>query len=88
MPVRWVYIRKDGTMVRTPDDSEWDDLPAATDNVNPLVGRFAFWADDESTKINYNLAWSRNATLNTQPPGSSHPRRSARPAGFQRCQRE
>lgn len=73
MPVRWVYVRKDGTMVRTADDSNWDDLPPATDTVNPLVGRFAFWADDESTKVNYNLAWTRDAKLNTQPPG--HPTR-------------
>lgn len=73
MPVRWIYVRKDGTMVRTSDDSDWDDLPPANDMRNPLVGRFAFWADDESTKVNYNLAWTRDAKLNAQPPG--HPTR-------------
>lgn len=73
MPVRWIYVRKDGTMVRTPDDSDWDDLPPANDMTNPLVGRFAFWADDESTKVNYNLAWTRDDKLNAQPTG--HPTR-------------
>lgn len=73
MPVRWIYVRKDGTTVRNSDDTDWDDVPNATDMSNPLVGRFAFWADDESTKINYNLAWTRDASLNKQPPG--HPTR-------------
>jgi hypothetical protein len=73
MPVRWVYVRRDGKMVRKEDNSDWDDMPSLTDKENPVVGRFAFWADDETTKVNYNLAWTRNATLNTQPPG--HPTR-------------
>jgi hypothetical protein len=73
MPVRWVYVRQDGTLVRTGNDADWDDLPSTDDKANPLVGRFAFWADDESTKINYNLAWTRDAALNKQPPG--HPTR-------------
>ncbi|MFA6175079.1 MAG: hypothetical protein WC765_00700 [Phycisphaerae bacterium] len=32
-------------------------------------GRYAFWTDDESTKVNCNLAWTRRAT-NTNGPGS------------------
>jgi hypothetical protein len=73
MPVRWIYVRKDGTTVRKADDSDWEDIPDATDQANPLIGRFAFWADDESTKVNYNLAWTRDGSLNRQPPG--HPTR-------------
>lgn len=73
MPVRWMYVRRDGKVVFKPNSIEPDDMPLATDKDNPLVGRFAFWADDESTKVNYNLAWTRDTNLNTQPAG--HPTR-------------
>lgn len=73
MPVRWVYVRRDGQMVRKPGTDIWDDMPLLTDRDNPIVGRFAFWADDETTKVNYNLAWTRDLNLNKQGPG--HPTR-------------
>lgn len=64
MQVAWVYIRKDGAH----DPSQ---QPAIDPN-NPIVGRYAYWADDESSKVNYNLAWGRNTTpANTNPSG--HP---------------
>ena len=58
MIVRWNYIRKDGTL----DTNEPPDL---TNQTNPIVGRYAYWADDESSKINYNLAWKRDYSAGT-----------------------
>jgi uncharacterized protein (TIGR02600 family) len=56
MPVAWLYVLKNGKLspayaagegkVRVPD--------ATVDN--PVVGRIAFWADDESCKLNLNTA--------------------------------
>jgi hypothetical protein len=46
MPVRWIYLRENGT---------FDTNPVADSN-NPAVGRIAFWADDESSKVNINTA--------------------------------
>lgn len=58
MVVRWNYVRKDGTI----DTSE---PPVLTDHANPIIGRYAYWADDESAKINYNLAWKRDYSAST-----------------------
>jgi hypothetical protein len=70
MPLRWVYVRQDGTM----EDTEKPDL---TNKDNPLTGRFAWWTDDESSKININTAWKRNtgssATNIKNPFTASHP---------------
>ena len=58
MPVRWMYMLEDGTIgtfsksgrfVRSYGEGE----PGAE---NPLSYRFAFWADDESSKVNINTA--------------------------------
>ena len=46
MPVKWLYVLKDGTIGSS-------SLATAT---NPIIGRTAFWADDESCKINVNTA--------------------------------
>ncbi len=46
MPVRWLYVLRDGTI---------GNETLATEN-NPIVGRTAFWTDDESCKININTA--------------------------------
>ena len=47
MPVKWLYVLKDGT-VRSASN------PAT--ETNPMVGRTAFWTDDESCKLNVNTA--------------------------------
>ena len=75
MKLLWVYVRRDGTyelpdptkpisMTNLPNQS-----PSLTDKTNPLVGRFAYWTDDESSKVNYNLAWLRDPGLNKNLPG-------------------
>lgn len=65
MPVQWLYMLKDGTLTAA-------DLPtsggasktatfasgtgAAPTATNPIVGRVAFWTDDETCKLNINTA--------------------------------
>ncbi len=63
MPVAWIYVRQSGAI----DTNSSPSLSAS----DPIVGRYAYWADDESSKINYNIAWGR--TGNTNAPG--HPTR-------------
>lgn len=58
MPVEWIYVLEDGTTGAldasgTFVSSEASIQPSAT---NPIVGRFAFWTDDETCKINVNTA--------------------------------
>lgn len=85
MPVRWLYVLRDGTLT-TPDaggattatwaSSAVNPRPSAT---NPIVGRVAFWTDDETCKLNINTAsegvfWDRawaNSSVATSPYGES-----------------
>ena len=64
MPVKWVYQLKDGTLTAPTgvDGSgliaNWTGAPAykTPSAANPIVGRIAFWTDDESCKVNINTA--------------------------------
>lgn len=74
MPVRWLYVLQNGTLT-SPDPASssgttasWANLPAASPNKpsksNPIVGRIAFWTDDDTAKLNPNvhsegIAWDR-----------------------------
>ena len=61
MPVKWVYVLRDGTLT-APDSgsgsvAQWTTAAARTPSVtNPIVGRIAYWTDDETCKINLNTA--------------------------------
>jgi hypothetical protein len=73
MPVRWIYQLADGTLGVLEDSAaggsgnggfRFRAFPGggAPSARNPIVARFAFWADDETTKLNINthaggLAW-------------------------------
>jgi hypothetical protein len=48
--VGWVYVADDGTVAPTPLNA----YPMAT--TKHIIGRFAFWVDDEASKININTA--------------------------------
>lgn len=58
MPVRWLYVLQDGTLATMNESG----LLVAANNTtitgyaNPVVGRVAFWVDDETCKINVNTA--------------------------------
>ena len=56
MPVQWLYILQDGTWT-TPSAVNGNNatIPNASAS-NPIVGRIAFWTDDETAKVNVNTA--------------------------------
>lgn len=71
MPVKWMYVLEDGRMV-TPSSGSGNmaTVPGASRD-NPIVGRVAFWTDDETAKVNVNTAsegaywdWPKAATYN------------------------
>jgi len=55
MPVRWLYQLKDGTLATATGNGPTANVAAATTD-NPIVGRIAFWTDDETCKVNINTA--------------------------------
>ncbi|WP_202797392.1 Verru_Chthon cassette protein A [Chthoniobacter flavus] len=58
MPVKWLYVLKDGTTAAAqavPGSPTQVDVTGAT-AANPIVGRIAFWTDDECAKVNINTA--------------------------------
>ena len=55
MPVRWVYVLRDGTMAAASGSGKTASVPGETLS-NPIVGRIAFWTDDETCKVNVNTS--------------------------------
>jgi uncharacterized protein (TIGR02600 family) len=58
MPVRWLYLLRDGTLIapQAAGTNKVNFTPVTPTKINPIVGRIAFWADDETCKININTA--------------------------------
>jgi len=75
MPLKWLYILSDGTQViPTVNSGGGVNVPLAT-AANPIVGRIAFWTDDETGKVNINTAsegssWDTPLTWATEDYGS------------------
>ena len=61
--VQWIYTRKDGTLDPASLTADSSAIPAYS-ATNPITGRFAFWVDDDSTKLNLNTAWIKDAAVN------------------------
>lgn len=55
MPARWLYILEDGQMVSPVADGSNATIANASQS-NPIIGRIAFWTDDDTSKINVNTA--------------------------------
>jgi hypothetical protein len=55
MPVEWLYVLQDGSVGALNSGGKFIGERQAT-RENPIVGRVAFWTDDESSKININTA--------------------------------
>ncbi len=55
MPVKWLYVLEDGQLVAPTGSGTTANVAGAT-AANPIVGRIAFWADDETCKVNINTA--------------------------------
>ncbi|XHR29497.1 MAG: Verru_Chthon cassette protein A [Chthoniobacteraceae bacterium] len=82
MPVKWIYILKNGLLTTptsidaTGKTATWTGSGNIPTDSNPIVGRIAFWTDDDSCKININTAagdvWSDTAPAAGQAgnPGS------------------
>ncbi|NCF92006.1 MAG: Verru_Chthon cassette protein A [Verrucomicrobiaceae bacterium] len=55
LPVEWLYMLKDGSFGTLDQNHRFIGERQATSE-NPMVARLAFWADDESCKVNLNTA--------------------------------
>jgi len=62
MPVKWLYILQNGKLAIPNNSSgatvtfETADATSTPSTGNPIVGRIAFWTDDETAKVNINTA--------------------------------
>ncbi len=74
MPVEWMYVLQDGTLgsldssnkfIAATGSSSGTSATGIPSTTNPIVGRVAFWTDDESCKININTA--SEPTFTTTP---------------------
>ncbi len=55
MPAEWFYTLKDGSLGTLDDDGAWTGEGGASET-NPIVARLAYWGDDETAKLNVNVA--------------------------------
>lgn len=56
MPVKWLYVLADGSVSIATGTGERGQVVTGASANNPIVGRIAFWTDDETCKININTA--------------------------------
>jgi len=59
MPVRWLYVLKNGQLTTPSSVDAGGNVTFSTPQpsfTNPVIGRVAFWADDETCKVNINTA--------------------------------
>ncbi len=62
MPARWIYVLRDGTLTAgtlAGSTIVWNSAtpaPSRPSADNPIVGRIAYWTDDETSKVNINTA--------------------------------
>jgi uncharacterized protein (TIGR02600 family) len=76
MPVRWLYVLKDGTIaVGSPTGTGTAMTITGASTSNPVIGRVAFWTDDETCKVNINTAsegvfWDQPVANNPEELGT------------------
>lgn len=98
MPVRWLYVLENGDLV-TPTGQDGNAVQFESGRgpteQNPIVGRIAYWTDDECAKLNINTAsegicWQIPKTTNStdadyfanrQPTRNEFQRYPGHPAG-------
>ncbi|MFN6018745.1 MAG: Verru_Chthon cassette protein A, partial [Verrucomicrobiota bacterium] len=57
MPARWLYMLKDGTLAAATATANTSTATVSGASAsNPIVGRVAFWTDDETSKVNINTS--------------------------------
>ena len=81
MPTQWLYVLRDGTII-PPDTTNngtaltFIQAVVQPSVINPIVGRIAYWTDDDSSKVNINTAAgddvlrTLNGVTNTYPADS------------------
>ena len=67
LPIKWKYVYQDGSQT-----SGTDTTAPTYSGTNPVIGRYAYWTDDQSSRVNLNTAASRTAP---QDEGIAHPSR-------------
>jgi hypothetical protein len=70
MNVGWIYVHQSGMQ-------ETSQIPAVN-TADPIIGRFAYWTDDESSRINLNTAYAALGNTNSV----NHPSRIDLPSLF------
>ena len=75
MPVQWLYVLRDGSFVSPTGGINVATIAGATSN-NPIIGRVAYWTDDETCKININTAsegvyWDKPYGVNPEDSGTT-----------------
>jgi len=65
MPTRWLYVLQNGQVIAPSGGGQSVTINQADDK-NPIVGRIAFWTDDESSKVNINTAAGNLAMRNNK----------------------
>lgn len=64
MPVKWLYVLQDGTTVAAQSAGNGSvtaaKVPGANSTNKKIIGRIAFWTDDETSKVNINTASEGN----------------------------
>jgi len=61
MPVQWLYVLQNGQII-PPDTTSsgtvvtFNNATVQPNSTNPIVGRIAYWTDDETCKVNINTA--------------------------------
>jgi len=75
MPVRWLYVLQDGQIIVPASSASgvlsFNPSGVMPSEANQIVGRIAFWTDDETCKVNVNTAsegtfWDTPRTYTTQ----------------------
>ena len=56
MPVKWLYVLADGKILAPAAAGSGEAKVTGATAANPIVGRIAFWTDDETCKLNINTA--------------------------------
>jgi len=69
MPAQWLYVLQNGTLVAPSGSGNTATVSGATSQ-NPIIGRIAFWADDETCKVNVNTAGSDGIGTGTTSNGT------------------
>ena len=75
MPVKWLYVLQDGSFV-SPTGTATNVTVAGATQTNPIIGRVAYWTDDETCKVNINTAsegvyWDKPYGWNREDSGLS-----------------